>query len=63
MSTNDLYQDDEIIPQNHERGPGWFLIATYTVVTLVCIYYFFTYRDWKSSYEIQQQQIQEQLKK
>ena len=55
--------DDEIIKQDNERGPGWFLKIAYGVITVVCVYYLFTYWNWKSSYEEQQDQIQTQLKK
>jgi hypothetical protein len=47
--------DDAEIHQNHERNPGWFLIATYVVVSAFCIYYLFTYWNWKSDYELTQQ--------
>jgi hypothetical protein len=55
--------DVDLIEQNHERGPGWFLKITYVVVSAFCIYYYFTYRDWQSSYQEQQTQIQAQIQK
>jgi len=58
-----ILDDDEIIHQNHERGPGWFLRIAYIVIALSCIYYFFQYRDWKSNYQLQQEQQDQQLHK
>ena len=52
---------DEYIEQNHEQGPGWFLKIAYVVIAAFCIYYLFTYWDWRSSYDEQQSQIQTQL--
>ena len=62
MTTEQVY-DDEIIKQDDKRGPGWFLKIAYIVISLFCVYYLFTYWGWKSSYEEQQDQIQQQLKK
>jgi hypothetical protein len=53
--------DDDLIEQNNERGPGWFLKITYIVVPLFMLYYLFTYWNWKSNYQIQQEQIQQQI--
>jgi hypothetical protein len=53
--------NDEIILQDEKRGPGWFLKLAYVVITAVCIYYLFTYWDWKSSYELQQEELQKQM--
>jgi hypothetical protein len=53
--------DEDLIEQNHERGPGWFLKITYIVVPLFMLYYLLTYWNWKSNYQIQQDQIQEQI--
>ncbi|HUN65153.1 MAG TPA: hypothetical protein VMW43_03565 [Bacteroidota bacterium] len=61
--SNDLLQDDEIIRQDNERGPGWFLILSYIIISLFCLYYYFEYRDWKSSYQIQQEQIDAKIGK
>ena len=55
--------DDEIIPQDHERGPGWFLKIAYLVITVFCVYYLFTYWDWQSDYDKQQAQIQQEIAK
>ena len=52
---------DEIIVQDEKQGPGWFLKLAYVVITAVCIYYLFTYWDWKSSYELQQEELQKQM--
>jgi hypothetical protein len=59
MKEADYLNDDEMMHQNHERGPGWFLKISYIVIALFCIYYFFEYKDWKSSYEVQQEQLQQ----
>ena len=51
------------IEQDHKKGPGWFLILTYIVVTIFCIYYFIANLDWKSSYDKQQEEISAKLAK
>lgn len=53
--------DDEMIQQNHERGPGWFLKISYVVIVAFCAYYLFTYWNWQSSYDEQQAQIKKQM--
>ncbi|MDZ7291570.1 MAG: hypothetical protein ONB44_16570 [candidate division KSB1 bacterium] len=55
------YDDDELIPQNHERGPGWFLKISYVVIIAFCVYYLFTYWSWKSGYDKQQEQIKKEI--
>ncbi len=55
--------EDEVIPQNHERGPGWFLKISYIIVGLFCIYYLVTHWDWKSGYDEQQERIHTELTK
>ena len=59
MTEQDLEYPE--IEQDHKKGPGWFLILTYIVVTIFCIYYFFTYKDWKSNYEVQQEEIKTKI--
>lgn len=59
--TEHTIHDEDFMEQNHERGPGWFLKIAYVVITLFCVYYLFTYWDWKSNYEEQQAQIQMRL--
>jgi hypothetical protein len=61
MTTTDTYEDDGEIHQNHDTGPGWFLKITYIVVSLVCIYYAWTYWNWQSNYEEQQAVIRTQI--
>jgi hypothetical protein len=58
---SDMKLDDELIQMNEERGPGWFLKIAYAVISLFCIYYLYTYWDWKSDYEVQQQEIQSKI--
>ena len=58
---NNEHSIDEVIPQNHTRGPGWFLILSYIFIAIFCIYYFFTYIDWQSDYDKQQMEIKEQI--
>jgi hypothetical protein len=53
--------DPELIEQNHERGPGWFLKIAYVVITVVCVYYLFAYWNWQSNYDEQQAKIKTQL--
>lgn len=59
---SDIIKDEDFMEQNHERGPGWFLKITYLVVAAFCVYYAFTYWDWKSNYDEQQAEIQTRLK-
>lgn len=61
MSDKKFHDDDELIPQDHERGPGWFLKISYGVIVAFCVYYLFTYWDWKSSYDLQQEEIQKKI--
>lgn len=62
MNEQTVY-DEVVMAQDHERGPGWFLKVSYVVITLFCIYYLYTYWDWKSEYDVQQEKIQMQLSK
>jgi hypothetical protein len=39
--------------QDHKKGPGWFLILSYIVIAVFCVYYLFAYIDWKSDYDRQ----------
>jgi len=57
----DTINEEDLIPQNHERGPGWFLKISYLVIAMFCVYYLFTYWNWKSDYELQQEQIQSEI--
>ncbi|TAK67365.1 MAG: hypothetical protein EPO24_00570 [Bacteroidetes bacterium] len=63
MKQQDIVYDDDLMKQDDERGPGWFLKIAYIVIALFCIYYFFEYKDWKSSYETQQEQLRQQIGK
>ena len=45
------------IQQDHKKGPGWFLILTYIIIAIFCVYYFITHIDWKSDYDKQQEEI------
>lgn len=49
------------IEQDHEKGPGWFLILSYIIITLASILYFVFNKDWKSSYDLQQEEIQKKI--
>ena len=55
--------EDELILQNNERGPGWFLKISYVVIALFCVYYLYTYWNWKSNYDDQQEKIRIELSK
>jgi hypothetical protein len=57
----DNSDDNEIIPQDEHKGPGWFLRITYIAVTAFCLYYLFTYWNWKSSYDEQQAEINKKI--
>jgi hypothetical protein len=48
MQTN---SDNDMIQQDNEKGPGWFLKLAYLGVSIFMVYYFFTYKDWKSDYQ------------
>lgn len=61
MADKKNLNDDEMIQQNHERGPGWFLKIAYAVIVAFCAYYLFSYWNWQSSYDEQQTQIQKQI--
>lgn len=61
MSAKKFHDDDELIPQDHQRGPGWFLKIAYGVIIIFCVYYLFTYWDWKSGYDLQQEEIQKKI--
>jgi hypothetical protein len=60
---SELTKDEDFMEQDHARGPGWFLLIAYAVITAFCIYYAVTYWDWQSSYQEQQTEIQTQLQK
>ena len=53
-------KEEEVIPQNHEKGPGWFLKTSYVVILAFCVYYLFTFWSWKSDYELQQEQAKKE---
>jgi hypothetical protein len=53
--------ENEVIEQNHERGPGLFLKISYVVITLFCLYYAYAYWNWQSSYDLQQTEISHRL--
>ncbi|HTR99514.1 MAG TPA: hypothetical protein VML00_07155 [Bacteroidota bacterium] len=61
MNQPTMEYTDDPIPQNHERGPGWFLRIAYVVIALSCIYYLFTNWNWKSNYQEQQEKIRSEL--
>jgi len=49
------------IEQDHKKGPGWFLILSYIIIILSAILYFVFNKDWKSSYDLQQEEIQKKI--
>jgi hypothetical protein len=49
------------IQQDHKKGPGWFLILTYIVVAVFCVYYFVAHKDWKSNYDKQQEELKTKI--
>lgn len=63
MADTNLIDNEEIIEQNHERGPGWFLKIAYVAIAAFCVYYWFTYQNWKSTYDVQQEKIHTELSK
>lgn len=48
--------EETIIEQDHKRGPGWFLLTSYVVISVFCVYYLFTNWNWQSDYDRQQAQ-------
>lgn len=56
-------EDEDVIPQDHDRGPGWFLKIAYVVITLFCVYYLVTYWNWQSDYDLQQAEIEQKIGK
>ncbi len=61
MTDNDMEFPE--IKQDHKKGPGWFLILSYIIITIAAILYFFFNKDWKSSYDMQQKDIQQKIEK
>lgn len=49
--------EEVLIDQDHKRGPGWFLIAAYVVISLFCLYYLYTHWNWQSDYDRQQEEV------
>ena len=63
MSQQTMDYTDDPIPQDHARGPGWFLKIAYVVIALACVYYLFANWNWKSNYDEQQEKIRTELAK
>jgi len=55
--------EEPIIEQDHKKGPGWFLIISYIVIAVFCVYYMFSQWEWKSDYDLQQEQVNAQIQK
>ncbi len=55
--------EETVIEQDHKKGPGWFLLLSYIVISLFCIYYLFTRWDWKSDYDLDQEKVQTEIEK
>ena len=47
-SSKTLFEEEEIIHQDEKKGPGWFLKITYIIILLFCLYYLFTFWDYKT---------------
>ena len=62
-NTNTLYEEEELIQQDEKKGPGWFLTLSYIVISVFCVYYLFTFWDYKSDYDQKQEKIQIELSK
>jgi len=63
MSQPTIEYTDDPIPQNNERGPGWFLKIAYVVIACACAYYLYANWNWKSNYQEQQEKIRSELAK
>ena len=62
--TQALFEDEnELIEQDEKKGPGWFLMLSYVVITVFMLYYLFTFWNYKSDYELQQEKIQMEISK
>ncbi len=53
--------EDYGIEQNQEQGPGWFLKISYIVIIIFMFYYWFSYKDWKSSYDMEMEKVNKKL--
>ncbi len=53
--------EDYGIEQDGEKGPGLFLKLSYVIIIIWGIYYFVTYKDWKSSYDLEMQKVNKKL--
>ncbi len=45
--------EDYGIEQNNEQGPGWFLKISYVVIILFMFFYWYSYKNWKSTYDLE----------
>lgn len=58
---SDQATEDYGIKQDHEKGPGLFLKLSYVVIVIFCIYYLFAYFNWKSSYDLEMDRVNQQM--
>jgi hypothetical protein len=54
--------DEGAIEQNEDIGPGWFLMTTYVVITVGCLWYLFSNWTWQSGYDKQIATIEQEVK-
>jgi hypothetical protein len=62
-SSKTLFEEEEIIQQDEKKGPGWFLKISYIIILLICLYYLFTFWDYKTDYDQKQEKIQTEISK
>lgn len=55
--------EEVLIDQDHKKGPGWFLITAYVVISAFCLYYLFTYWNWQSDYDKQQEEVNTRIER
>ena len=53
--------EEVLIEQDHKKGPGWFLVTAYVVISLFCLYYLYHHWNWQSDYDRQQQEVRGRL--
>lgn len=53
--------EDYGIEQNSEQGPGWFLKISYVVIIVFLFFYWFSYKNWKSTYDHEMEKKQQKV--
>jgi phosphotransferase system glucose/maltose/N-acetylglucosamine-specific IIC component len=53
--------EDYGIEQNNEQGPGWFLKISYVVIIAFMFVYWFSYKNYKSTYDLEIEKKQQKV--